>query len=492
MTGNVSKTRGVLGATGPRGPQGIQGPQGEQGEKGDSPAIVLRYEKETGNLYYNSDGILVDKEYVETQNLVTRDEFPLIKAEYANELDRVNYYGDANIVPSDNSLFTFITDDETMTAGVCAVDFDLSGDIVIPYNYVVDDKVYKVTSFGVDSWGYTGLEYCEKITSVIVPKTITSIPTFAFRGCENLTSVKLPDGLTSIGDNAFQGCGNLESIKIPDSVTLIDYDAFTYCVKLNNVVVPDNIKVLSSGIFSGCYALTNVKFSDDIIAIDESAFYGSAITNIKIPDTVTYIGETAFARSDITSIELPDKITSILDLTFLECKSLQNITIPAGVTSISRNAFSGCEALTDIYFKGSKEQWEAININSYGNDVLSTATIHYNWACAMKYELAKIQKIVDLLYAKSLVRTVTINLLSSDWVSDNDNLHSQVVPIAGITQYSKVDLQPTAEQLTVFHEKDISFVAENDDGVVAVYCIGQKPANDYSIQATVTEVEVDG
>lgn len=107
-------------------------------------------------------------------------------------------------------------------------------------------------------------------------------------------------------------------------------------------------------------------------------------------------------------------------------------------------------------------------------------------------KLAALQEKVDLLYAKSLVKTVTINLLASAWVEDGSNQYSQVVVIADITPYSKVDLQPTTEQLLIFYEKDIAFVTENDDGVVTVYCIGQKPTLDYAMQATITEVEKDG
>ena len=63
---------------------------------------------------------------------------------------------------------------------------------------------------------------------------------------------------------------------------------------------------------------------------------------------------------------------------------------------------------------------------------------------------------------------------------------------AVITENSKVDLQITSEQMVIFYQKDIAFVTENDGGVVTVYCIGQIPENDYNIQATVTEVSVDG
>lgn len=103
--------------------------------------------------------------------------------------------------------------------------------------------------------------------------------------------------------------------------------------------------------------------------------------------------------------------------------------------------------------------------------------------------LEQLKAIVNALSVKSIVKTTKISLLSSDWVSDSDNQHSQIVDFADVTPYSKVDLQPTVEQLAIFYEKDITFVTENDNGVVTVYCIGQKPANDYVMQATITEVE---
>ena len=106
-------------------------------------------------------------------------------------------------------------------------------------------------------------------------------------------------------------------------------------------------------------------------------------------------------------------------------------------------------------------------------------------------ELNALKKTVALLYSKSTVKTVDITLLSSAWGEDGVNRYSQTITVEGATQYSKIDLQPTPEQLTIFYEKDVAFVTENDDGVIIVYCIGQKPTNDYIIQATITEVEID-
>ena len=83
-----------------------------------------------------------------------------------------------------------------------------------------------------------------------------------------------------------------------------------------------------------------------------------------------------------------------------------------------------------------------------------------------------------------------VTLLADAWVIGEENLYSQVVSIEGVTENSQVDLTPSVQQLAVFYNKDLTFVTENDGGVVTVYAIGQKPANDYTIQVTITEVEL--
>ena len=83
----------------------------------------------------------------------------------------------------------------------------------------------------------------------------------------------------------------------------------------------------------------------------------------------------------------------------------------------------------------------------------------------------------------------TISLPSSAWAGE-DSLYYQVVTIDGVTEYSKVDLLPSVEQLAIFHNKDVAFVTENEDGVVTVYAIGDKPLLDYTMQVQITEVAV--
>ena len=61
------------------------------------------------------------------------------------------------------------------------------------------------------------------------------------------------------------------------------------------------------------------------------------------------------------------------------------------------------------------------------------------------------------------VPTASVTLLASAWTG-SDHHYSQVVNIPGVTPYTKVDLQPTAEQMVEFHTKSVGFVAENEDG----------------------------
>jgi hypothetical protein len=80
-------------------------------------------------------------------------------------------------------------------------------------------------------------------------------------------------------------------------------------------------------------------------------------------------------------------------------------------------------------------------------------------------------------------------ILADKWIG-TASPYSQVVTIAGVTPNSQVDLTPSVEQLSIFYNKDLAFVTENVGGTVTVYAIGQKPVNDYTIQATITEVIV--
>ena len=120
-------------------------------------------------------------------------------------------------------------------------------------------------------------------------------------------------------------------------------------------------------------------------------------------------------------------------------------------------------------------------------------------------EKAEMFDYMNALFSTFSPTRAFVNLLggSKNWVAENvtdssgrviGSRYGQVVNVnnAVITPNSKVDLQLSSEQMVIFYEKDLAFVAENDNGVVTIYCIGNIPENNYTIQATVTEVAING
>ena len=92
----------------------------------------------------------------------------------------------------------------------------------------------------------------QKLTSYVIPASVTRIGEFAFSRCESLTEVVISDSVTSIGDHAFSRCRSLTEVVIPDSVTSIGDGAFSFCESLRSVVIPDSVTSIGDGAFSYC------------------------------------------------------------------------------------------------------------------------------------------------------------------------------------------------------------------------------------------------
>ena len=269
-----------------------------------------------------------------------------------------------------------------------------------------------VTSIGRWAFGY-----CESLTSVTIPDSVTSIGSCAFYDCTGLTSITIPDSVTSIGNGAFYNCTGLTSVTIPDSVTSIGDEAFNNCTRLTSITVkegnpnyssdeygvlfnkdktlliqypignkrtsytiPDSVTSIGDWAFAQCTSLTSVTIGNSVTSIGEAAFWlCTSLTSVTIGNSVTSIGSSAFwCCTGLTSITIPDSVTSIGDYAFIYCTGLTRVTIPDSVTSIGDNAFISCTSLTDVYYTGSKEDWNKISIGLY-NGCLTNATIHYNY-----------------------------------------------------------------------------------------------------------------
>lgn len=86
-----------------------------------------------------------------------------------------------------------------------------------------------------------------------------------------------------------------------------------------------------------------------------------------------------------------------------------------------------------------------------------------------------------------LPRIATITLPASGWAG-SANPYSQVVTINSVTVNSKIDLQPTAQQIVSLQNEDIALMAENNAGTVTIYALGGKPSANYTMQVLLTEV----
>ena len=121
-----------------------------------------------------------------------------------------------------------------------------------------------------------------------------------------------------------------------------------------------------------------VVISSEIKEIGDFTFSECCISKVMIPDSVTKIGNKAFAYCNgLTDIVIPDNVTELGYETFDICSQLKSITIPNSVIYIGNGAFSSCFSLTDVYYKGTIDEWNSIdnicNVNFYGENEI---TIH--------------------------------------------------------------------------------------------------------------------
>lgn len=149
----------------------------------------------------------------------------------------------------------------------------------------------------------------------------------------NIKSIVVDEGVTEIGNFAFSLCGNAETVTLPNSVKKIGIYAFANCEKLTSICVPEGVTEIAQQTFFFCARLEDVKLPETLVTINSAAFYG--------------------------------------------CGNLNEIIMPKSVKYIEGNAFDGGINYKNIYYKGSIDEWNEININST-NSSLANVVIHYD------------------------------------------------------------------------------------------------------------------
>lgn len=159
-----------------------------------------------------------------------------------------------------------------------------------------------------------------------------------------ITDIVVSSGITALGNAAFANC-DVETCTIPASVTNFVTQCF-FGAKVN--------KLYYGGTLSQWCNITRG-------------------TNNPHPVTQKFY----INSSEITSLTIPS-ITSLTAKAFMNMKGITAVTIPASITTIGADAFSGCSNIANVYYQGSLAQWCAINFSNdqEANPAFNGASLH--------------------------------------------------------------------------------------------------------------------
>ena len=124
--------------------------------------------------------------------------------------------------------------------------------------------------------------------------------------------------------------------------------------------------------------------------------HSAQIRKVTVENGVTNIADRAFDRcSKLTEVTIPESVTRIGRLAFCDCTSLAAISLPSSIANIGSSAFDNCNSLADVYYAGSKRDWNRISMSG-ANEYLRNAVLH----CAHIINLneAALSKIQSVTY----------------------------------------------------------------------------------------------
>lgn len=119
---------------------------------------------------------------------------------------------------------------------------------------------------GITQFSDNAFSYCEGISEIILPNTITTIGESLFMCCANLKTIDLSllTSLSSLGDYCFSTCTELTSITLPNSLTTLGEECFSMCEALTGISIPASVTTIEKNCFKNCSTLTYVEFKDTI------------------------------------------------------------------------------------------------------------------------------------------------------------------------------------------------------------------------------------
>ncbi len=240
-----------------------------------------------------------------------------------------------------------------------------------------------ITQFGAYSYFNTDIEEIDL-------SHVTAIGDFAFSQTP-LTEVKLPATLAEFGVGAFATISSLESIEIASGITSIPAQAFAaYAASTNSdaaeaiaytsyvnreIVIPASVEAIGIQAFEGVGMLY-----DDGANVPNARF---AVTFQGAADgtsQLTKIGAFAFSHTGIRTVAIPASVTEVGEEAFSGCTGLETVEIGSAdhvsqLTTLGALAFSGCTSLETVTLYAS--QLVTMELDEGGNNIFYEASEGY-------------------------------------------------------------------------------------------------------------------
>ena len=178
---------------------------------------------------------------------------------------------------------------------------------------------------------------CTRLTSVVVPNSVTEIGVSAFAYVRSLKSVVLGNKVETIGGWAFCDTG-LTEINLPASLRYIGHDAFEGC-DFESIDLPEQLEYIADEAFLDC-GLKSIRIPASVNEISDGRPFGDSLEEIEVDTRNSrYASENGYLYTINRD--------SILDYTYGNPR--ETVYIPNSVTYVARNLFWWADHVKHIY-----------------------------------------------------------------------------------------------------------------------------------------------
>ena len=194
----------------------------------------------------------------------------------------------------------------------------------------------------------------------ITKKTCKSIACIALSA--GLVFTGLPFAGANSGNSKWQESAATGLMQVQAAQTTYDYtvgnSTYTY-----TILTDDTIKITKYKGTDESIVIPSEIDGKKVTVIGSSAFYGfKSLKNIEIPDGITSIENYAFCQCwSITSLSVPESVTSIGTGAFRFCGDLKEIKLPSNLTVLSDSLF-GADANLEYITFGDAEKTDTVII----------------------------------------------------------------------------------------------------------------------------------